>query len=537
MKFGAIVITGRLCSGKSTLAARLAQALEVERINADELLRLALSKQPTASSVERQKRQLEEQTNGRWAKDGLARYLVTLKPPFRGLIIDALDTAGQISGLRELGFRVLHIHLHALDDVLWTRFQASAVGSVSRRAFDSRRRMWTQSQEELLTKAADIVIDTERCSTSDVFARVRARLEPNPVTSAACVDILIGGQFGSEGKGNIAHYLAPEYDVLVRVGGPNAGHKVYRSNDKPYTFKQLPSGFLGNSQAMLVIGAGAVIGLDTLRKEIGELQIEPGRLIIDPQAMIIDPRDKEWEEDTLAGAIGSTAQGIGMATARKIINRVPNTNVRLARDEPTLSRFVEDTVEYFAQCLSRGKSIMLEGTQGTLLSLHHGFYPHVTSRVTTAAACLAEAGLTQRHVRRVVMVCRTYPIRVGDSKTGNTSGYLGKELTFEDVASRSRVPLDEIRMTEVGSVSGRTRRIAEFDWHLLRRSLLLNGPTDLALTFADYLGVENQNAYRYEQLTSETQRFIGELEQVSGIPVSLISTAFNERNIIDRRMW
>jgi adenylosuccinate synthase len=202
-----------------------------------------------------------------------------------------------------------------------------------------------------------------------------------------------------------------------------------------------------------------------------------------------------------------------------------------------LKPFVRDTVEYFASCLGEGKKIMLEGTQGTLLSLHHGFYPHVTSRATTAAACLAEAGLTQRHVRKVVMVCRTYPIRVGDSVTGKTSGYMQNPIEFSEVARRSRVPLHEIEKTEVGSVSGRKRRIAEFDWALLRRALLLNGPTDLALTFADYLGVENQRAFRYEQLTSETQRFIGELEQVGGLPVSLISTAFNERNIIDRRMW
>jgi adenylosuccinate synthase len=347
----------------------------------------------------------------------------------------------------------------------------------------------------------------------------------------------VGGQFGSEGKGNIAHYMAPEYEVLVRVGGPNAGHKVFRPNDKPYTFKQLPSGALGNSEAMLVIGAGAVIGLDTLRKEIGELQITPDRLIIDPQAMIIDPRDKQWEEENLAAAIGSTAQGIGMATARKIVCRIPETNVRLAHDEPLLRHFVRDSIDYFARCLSQGKKIMLEGTQGTLLSLHHGFYPHVTSRVTTAAACLAEAGLSQRHVRRVVMVCRTYPIRVGNSITGRTSGYMGKELEFAEIARRSEVPLEEIKKTEVGSVSGRTRRIAEFNWHLLRRALLLNGPTDLALTFTDYIHRQNQKAFRYEQLNDETQRFIGELEMVSGLPVSLISTAFNERNIIDRRMW
>lgn len=537
MKFGAIVITGRLCTGKSTLAAALAQKFDAQQVGVEDLLRMALARPGARAPTERQKQEIETQTNGRWVKEALARQLVALNPPYPLLVLDALDSIGQVSGLRELGPRVLHIHLHAPDEVLWKRFDAAGGSTASHRTFDARARRWTASLEEQLVKAADVVIDTERCSTADVFARVRARLEPNPVTAHGCVDILVGGQFGSEGKGNIAHYMAPEYDVLVRVGGPNAGHKVFRSNDKPYTFKQLPSGFLGNSNAMLVIGAGAVIGLETLRKEIGELQITPGRLIVDPQAMIIDPRDKQWEEENLAGAIGSTAQGIGMATARKIINRVPNTNVRLARDEPLLQRFVDDSIEYFAKCLSTGKKIMLEGTQGTLLSLHHGFYPHVTSRLTTAAACLAEAGLTQRHVRKVVMVCRTYPIRVGDSLTGNTSGYMGKELAFNNIADRSGVPLDEIKATEVGSVSGRTRRIAEFDWHLLRRSLLLNGPTDLALTFADYLGVENQRAFRYEQLTSETQRFIGELEQVSGLPVSLISTAFNERNIIDRRMW
>jgi len=251
--------------------------------------------------------------------------------------------------------------------------------------------------------------------------------------------------------------------------------------------------------------------------------------------MIIEDEDVQWEVDNLKNAIGSTAQGIGKATSRKILNR--HTSVRLVKDEPLLKPFERDTVEYFASCLSAGKRIMLEGTQGTLLSLHHGFYPHVTSRATSAAACLAEAGLTQRHVRKVIMVCRTYPIRVGDSVTGMTSGYMGKNIDFAEIAARSRVPLAEIEKTEIGSVSKRKRRIAEFDWELLRRALLLNGPTDLALTFADYLGVENQKAYRYEQLTDETQRFIGELEKVSGLPVSLISTAFNERNIVDRRMW
>lgn len=114
---------------------------------------------------------------------------------------------------------------------------------------------------------------------------------------------------------------------------------------------------------------------------------------------------------------------------------------------------------------------------------------------------------------------------------------MSQPISFDDIASRSGIPISDLQKAEVGSVSHRPRRVAEFDWAQLRRSLLLNGPTDITLTFADYLGVNNRDAFRYEQLNDETLRFIEELEKVSGIPVSMISTAFNERNIIDRRMW
>jgi adenylosuccinate synthase len=135
------------------------------------------------------------------------------------------------------------------------------------------------------------------------------------------------------------------------------------------------------------------------------------------------------------------------------------------------------------------------------------------------------------------MVCRTYPIRVGDSLTGQTSGYMSQTVTLEEIANRAELSVEELEKSEIGSVSGRPRRIGEFDWTQLRRTALLNGPTDLALTFADYLGIKNRKAYRYEQLTEPTLRFIEELEKVVGVPVSLISTDFSDRNIIDRRAW
>jgi adenylosuccinate synthase len=174
--------------------------------------------------------------------------------------------------------------------------------------------------------------------------------------------------------------------------------------------------------------------------------------------------------------------------------------------------------------------VMLEGTQGTGLSIYHGHYPNVTARETTAAGCLADAGIAPLRVRSVIMVMRRYPIRVGGE-----SGPMGIEIDFETVSKRSGVPLDEILKTEVGSVSGNQRRIAEFDWEQLRRSSVLNGATDIALSFSDYISIDNRNAQTFDQLTVETREFIGSVEAVANAPVSLISTRFAKGGVIDRR--
>ena len=536
MKPRAIALSGQISAGKSALAINLRDRAGANLIKSKELIYERLPRTaPTRRSLQSAGQRLDRDTGGRWLADALNKRVMNDKPP-KLVVIDAIRIPEQIYFLRQSGWAVTHVHLAASEEELAKRYATrSSVGELPSYADLSRN--WTEKHVAALGDVADVVINTDRCSADDVFARVVARLEVRPVTADPLVDVLIGGQYGSEGKGNVAHYLAPEYEVLVRVGGPNAGHKVFRTGDDPYTFHQLPSGALANPDATLVVGAGAIIGLDRLLREISELTISYDKLIIDPQAMIIDPDDIEWEQNHLKTEIASTAQGVGAATARKILYRRLDTTVRLARDIPALKHYVMDSIEFFASCLSKGKKIMLEGTQGTSLSLHHGFYPHVTSRVTTATGCLAEAGLAARHVRRVIMVCRTYPIRVGNTDTGKTSGHMSQQISAQEIAKRSRIPLHDIERTETTSTTHRPRRIAEFDWAQLRRSLILNGPTDIALTFADYLGVENRTAYRYEQLNQETLRFIDEMEKVSGVPVSMISTAFNERNIIDRRMW
>jgi adenylosuccinate synthase len=245
--------------------------------------------------------------------------------------------------------------------------------------------------------------------------------------------------------------------------------------------------------------------------------------------MIIEDADRELEGQMLA-RIGSTAQGVGAASARKIMGRGGNTDpvVRLAKDVPELRPYIRDTEEILERAFVQGCSVQLEGTQGTTLSIHHGDYPYVTSRDTTVAGCLADAGIAVTRVRRVVMVCRSYPIRVADpSIEGETSGPMASPVTYQELSKRSGIDIDPLMKIETTTTTKRQRRVGNFDWEQSRRSTFLNGPTDIALTFVDYLDIKNRGAFRFEQLTPETLRFVEEVERVTGVPVSLISTNFS----------
>jgi adenylosuccinate synthase len=252
--------------------------------------------------------------------------------------------------------------------------------------------------------------------------------------------------------------------------------------------------------------------------------------------MLIEQADIDFEERTLREEIGSTAQGVGSATSRKILRTAANPKVRLAKDEKDLKPYLKETLRVLDDAFALGQKVFVEGTQGTGLSIHHGEYPYVTSRDTSGSGCLAEAGIAPTRIRRTIIVVRSYPIRV-QSPRKSSSGPMGIELKWSTVAERSGVSLEELKGTEKTSTTRRKRRVAEFNWSLLRKAVSLNGPTDVALTFADYIRVENRNARRFEQLTPETVQFIEEIECVASAPVSLIATRFDHRSIIDRRSW
>jgi adenylosuccinate synthase len=528
-----VLLSGAITAGKSTLANLLKQRYGFEIVSTKDDL-LSRREHATRESLQKLGQQLDKETGGSWVREALQRQIQ--KSSGNKFVVDAVRILDQVDLIRQAyGYQVMHIHLTASEAELQGRFSKRSSSTFTESInYANAKRNKTERLVEDLRASADVVIDTSRCEPLDVLARVAAHLDLYGQGIVQLVDVVIGGQYGSEGKGNIAHYLAPEYDYLIRVGGPNAGHKVYA---KPvYSFRQLPSGTKNNTTAHLVLGPGSVIDIDILLREIADNSVSCDRLSIDPFAILISNEDKRLESRSVVTTIGSTGSGVGRATARKINYRHDRSKITLACDSPKLHAYIKPTAEVLAEAYSNKRRILLEGTQGTGLSLHHGSYPFVTSRDTTVSGCLAEAGIAPGRVRRTVLVCRTYPIRVMDP-VGGTSGPMGRVLSWKDIADRSQYDEKELTETEQTTNTRKLRRVAEFSWDQLRRSVQLNGPTDLALTFADYISKENTKARRFEQLTRETIMFVEELEKVAGCHVSLICTRFNYRCIIDRRHW
>jgi len=529
-----VLLSGAVSSGKTTLSNLLVKRFQFERVKTKDVLRHHYPKAANdRKALQERGTYLDRKTNGTWVRDALVAHIQKTAPKY--VLVDAVRIEKQVEEIRKsYGHRVFHIHLEAPIPLLATRYKRRKVAGFKEFSkYSDVSRNETEGRVARLAEIADTVIDTSRCTTDDVLVRAASHLGLYGDKQHSLVDVVVGGEYGSEGKGHIVSYLARDYQLLIRVGGPNAGHKVFRFPE-PYTHHQLPSGTLF-SDAKLLIGPGATLNVPALLNEIADCDVTTERLFIDPQAMTIEDRDIQ-AETKLVRTIGSTGQGVGAATARRILGRSAH-GIRLAGQVPELQAFTRLTAcEVLEEAYANRRKILLEGTQGTGLSIYHGKYPYVTSRDTTVGGLLSETGIAPNRVRKVVMVCRSYPIRV-ESPAGGSSGPLSKEISWADIADRSGIPEAELRRNERTSTTNRKRRVGEFEWDLLRKAASLNGPTDIALTFADYLGKDNTRARRFEQLTPATMRLAEEIERVAGAPVSLISTRFDLRSIIDRRAW
>lgn len=315
------------------------------------------------------------------------------------------------------------------------------------------------------------------------------------------VTVVVGGQYGSEGKGKIAHFLARRMNAVssVRVGGPNSGHTLVERG-RTFMFRQLPSG-AAIPQMSCFLPAGAYLDVPVLLREIEEVSINAARLFIHPQAVVVGKSERESEErNDIGTSIGSTLSGTGGA----VVNRVERRGAALlAQDCKELVPYLADTTMLLRQQLEDKKRVIIEGTQGFGLSvLHSPHYPFATSRDTTAAGILSEAGLSPIDVDDVVMVIRAYPIRVG----GN-SGPMKHEVDWDVVTKSSGYPTP---IEERTSVTNRIRRVSHFDDSIVRDAIRHNAPTRIALNHLDYVDYDCRKKNRVTWKAAVTIRAIEE---------------------------
>lgn len=288
------------------------------------------------------------------------------------------------------------------------------------------------------------------------------------------VTVVVGGQKGDEGKGKIAAYLAhkKDYDICMRISGPNAGHTI-KYNGKSIGLATLPCGFI-NERARMLVGRGAFIDVERILEEIERTGLtDSNRVGIDEMTTIITEghKNEERSNDHLMKGIGSVGTGLGHARIDKLRRSL---NVTFAKDIPELEPYLTDTTEEIFVALENNKKILLEGDQGYGLSLIHGEFPFVTSRDTTASTFLGEAGIGPGAVEDVYIVFKPYATRVAAGPLQNETDEVSQWY--------------HTKGGEVGTVSGRKRRIGDFEWGNAKRAIQINGATKICITHVDVFG-------------------------------------------------
>ncbi len=344
---------------------------------------------------------------------------------------------------------------------------------------------------------------------------------------------VVGGQFGSEGKGAVVGHIAKEYRHHVRVGAANAGHTIYTARyDQPgmqkHVMQQLPCAAYANPEAELYIGPGAQISADIFYDEMQLLRkwreargMSPWPAIyVDPRAHVIqDIHIRTEQRSGLAERIGSTStiakEGIGAAQASRVMRDESCCQARDYYDDAS-STVMLDVPRRLNAVASERQSILLEGTQGTGLSLTTGYFPYTTSRNTTAAGLCADTGIAPRSLDRVILVVRSYPIRVA-----GTSGPFGagsSEISWSDIG------VDEEK--ERTTVTKKVRRVATFSFHQVYEAAQINGATEIALMFADYLDPTIAGVHGIDPgyIKGRVGEFVDEIEESIGVPVSYVGT-------------
>lgn len=347
------------------------------------------------------------------------------------------------------------------------------------------------------------------------------------------LEVVVGGQFGSEGKGHVTaqrvqHHLDQGRRVLnVRVAGPNAGHCVINpTTGQKHAFRSLPVGAAFGRDVFCIIAAGSEVDMAVLRKEMEEVKLALGdypTLIVDPEATLLTQHHIDLEQASdLNARLGSTAKGIGAARADRIwrtADRIKNSYA-VIKEIKSWGGLVIPTLHLLRA--QGDAAIIIEGTQGYGLGLHAGRYPQSTSSDCRAIDFLAMAGISPWDPVMagllVWIATRVYPIRVA----GN-SGPLQGETTWDELG----LPEEHTTVTQ------KVRRVGEWDGGLVSTAVAANGGgqnvpyVQLALTMVDQKFPQIEGFAQDNDLPHDVIQWVKEIEAETGAPVGMITTSPN----------
>lgn len=341
------------------------------------------------------------------------------------------------------------------------------------------------------------------------------------------IHVVVGGQYGSEGKGAIAAHLCrtdPKITTAVRVAGPNAGHSAYDQKGEKWALRQIPVAAVVRDDLALVLGQGSEIDPHVLSDEITRLEKAEipiaRRLLVDASATVITEGHISAEGGYgghMTSRLGSTGKGVGAARSDRIWRQAKTWG-----DVSSEGESVGHTASFLRNVLSAGEDVLIEGTQGYALGLHTEHYPKCTSSDCTATDFLAMAGLNAWDADDVCVwvVLRTHPIRVA----GN-SGNLEGETDWETLGAQTGGHIQEERTT----VTQQVRRVGTWDEELAWAAVQANGPSKVkvALTMFDYWHPDLADCGDWDALSPGQKADVIVVSMQVGAPVALVGTGPN----------
>lgn len=367
---------------------------------------------------------------------------------------------------------------------------------------------------------------------------------------------IIDGQAGSCGKGKVIGQFAlkKKIDLAITNCMPNAGH-TFEMNGKKRIFHNIPVSSI-NPNTTFLIGPGSAISMETLEHEYENNKdiLENREIIVHPLVPLIEEKHRKYEREHIKS--GSTFKGCRAVYAEKAMRLTDNffkqyKNIKASND------YYKILFDY----LKNAKMILLEGAQGSDLDINHsGHYPNTTSRQVSVAQMLADSGISPYYLKKVIMVLRTFPIRISNEIYDGTYIYSGnygksKELTWEQVSVGTYLEqyptvieeneIEEYKsfvkdLTETTTVTKKNRRIFDFDVNQARRSIEINKPDEIYLNFFQYLDESYEKVsgdYRKIDIDKYRREYINWLESELDTPITMLGTGSDFKDYIDRRPY